>query len=73
MKELGIEEFPADIFIFYQAPDFTKPEECTEEWLIEHQFKNKVMTAQEFGTFYMTFTSAWNNQEHITEEEEDDL
>lgn len=23
--------------IFYQIPDFTKPEQCTEEWLIAHQ------------------------------------
>ena len=27
------------------------------------------MTAQEFGTFYMTFTRAWNSQEHVSEEE----
>ena len=70
MNKFGVEEFPADTLIFYQAPDFTKPEECTEEWLVAHQFKNRAMTAQEFGTFYMTFTNAWNNQEHKASEVE---
>ena len=64
MQQMGIDQFPANIFIFYVAPDFTKPEECTEEWLIEHQTKNKAMTVQEFGSFYATFTDAWNAEEH---------
>ena len=68
-----MQSLPARTLIFYQAPDFTKPEECTEEWLIEHQTTNEQMTAQEFGVFYIAFMTAWNNQEHITEEEEDDL
>ena len=50
--------------IFYQQPDFTKPEECTEEWLVEHQIFNPEMSVQEFGTFYMAFMTAWNTQEH---------
>ena len=57
-------QLPADMMIFYTAPDFTKPEECTEEWLIEHQTKNQAMTAQQFGTFYMSFMTAWNKQMH---------
>lgn len=64
MQKMGIEEFPANVFIFYQAPDFTKPEECTEEWLVEHQTKNEAMTVQEFGAFYATFTDSWNTEEH---------
>lgn len=68
-----MQSLPAGTLIFYQAPDFTKPEECTEEWLIEHQTTNEQMTAQEFGAFYIAFMTAWNNQEHVTEEEEDDL
>ena len=64
MQKQGIEEFPAGVFIFYIEPDYTKPEECTEEWLIEHQFKNQVMTAEQFGAFYTTFTNAWNAREH---------
>lgn len=66
-----MQSLPAGTLIFYQAPDFTKPEECTEEWLIEHQTTNEQMTAQEFGAFYIAFMTAWNNQEHVSEEEND--
>ena len=64
-----MQKLPAGMLIFYQEPDFTKPEECTEEWLIEHQTYSEEMTAQEFGAFYVGFMTAWNNQEHVTEEE----
>ena len=64
-----MQSLPAGTLIFYQAPDFTNPEECTEEWLIEHQTTNKQMTAQEFGAFYIAFMTAWNSQEHVSEEE----
>ena len=64
-----MQSLPAGTLIFYQAPDFTNPEECTEEWLIEHQTPNKQMTAQEFGAFYIAFMTAWNSQEHVSEEE----
>lgn len=60
---------PANTLIFYTAPDFTKPEECTEEWLIAHQTKNAQMNAQEFGQFYVDFMTAWNNQEHVNKGE----
>lgn len=59
-----IGKLPAETLIFYQQPDFYKPEECTEDWLIEHQTKNAEMTAQEFGVFYAGFSVAWNNTEH---------
>ena len=64
MQKMGIDTFPANVFIFYAEPDFTKPEECTEEWLVAHQTKNEAMTAQEFGSFYAAFTDAWNTEEH---------
>lgn len=64
-----MQKLPAGMLIFYQAPDFTKPEECTEEWLIEHQTFNAEMSAQEFGAFYVGFMTAWNNQEHVSEVE----
>ena len=57
-------KLPAETLIFYAQPDFTNPEECTEEWLIEHQTKNAEMSAQEFGEFYAAFSVAWNNEEH---------
>lgn len=55
---------PANMLIFYQEPDYTIPEQCTEEWLVAHQIFNQAMTAQEFGVFYMAFMTAWNTQEH---------
>lgn len=57
-------KLPANMLIFYACPDFTKPDECTEEWLISHQIFNQEMTAQEFGQFYVSFMTTWNNQEH---------
>lgn len=57
-------KLPANTMIFYAQPDFTKPEECTEEWLVEHQTKNAEMSAQEFGEFYAGFSVAWNSTEH---------
>lgn len=65
MQKLGLaENFPANTLIFYQQPDFTKPEQCTEEWLVAHQMLNQEMTPQQFGQFYIGFIQAWNTQEH---------
>ncbi len=58
---------PADYLIFYEKPDFTKPKECTEEWLIAHQTKNEAMSAEEFGQFYAAFITVWNSQEHLSQ------
>jgi hypothetical protein len=67
-----MQKLPAGMLIFYQAPDFYDPSQCTEEWLIEHQTVNEEMTAQEFGVFYVGFMTAWNNQEHVNEVENED-
>lgn len=55
---------PADTLIFYEEPDFSKEEECTEEWLVEHQIKLPAMTAQQFDDLYVTFVTSWNEEEH---------
>lgn len=55
---------PANTLIFYTAPDFTKPEECTEEWLIEHQFSHEQLSEADFMKLYITFISSWNNTQH---------
>ena len=52
------------LIIFYQQPDFTKPEECTEEWLVEHQIVQPAMTKQAFMSLYVAFMTAWNTEEH---------
>ena len=57
----GIQE---GLIIFYQEPDFTKPEECTEEWLIEHQIIQGAMTKEAFMALYVAFMMAWNTEEH---------
>lgn len=54
----------AGLIIFYQEPDFTKEEECTEEWLIEHQIIQPAMTKQAFMSLYVAFMTAWNREEH---------
>ena len=54
----------AGLIIFYQQPDFTKPEECTEEWLVEHQIIQPAMTKQAFMALYVAFMTAWNTEEH---------
>ena len=59
-----LQKLPAGMLIFYQEPDYTKPEECTEEWLIQHQTTNAEMSIQQFGEFYMAFMTAWNTQMH---------
>lgn len=61
---LALGQLPADTLIFYTQPDYTNTEECTEEWLIAHQFKNEVMTKDEFMQFYSVFMTAWNATEH---------
>lgn len=55
---------PAGTLIFYTAPDFTDAEQCTEEWLVEHQTKSEAMDAAAFGVFYLKFVEAWNSSEH---------
>lgn len=55
---------PADILIFYPKPNFKKAEQCTEEWLIEHQIK---MPAMDFATFYPIYkelVNTWNEENH---------
>lgn len=59
-----IGKLPAETLIFYQTPNFTDPSTLTEEWLVAHQIKNEEMTTEQFGTFYATFLTVWNTQEH---------
>lgn len=58
------EELPADVLTIYPKPDFAKVDDV-EKYLKENSYKNKKMTTQEFGTLYVEFMTAWNNQEHV--------
>ena len=55
---------PAGIIIFYQEPDFNKPEQCTEQWLINHQIVLPAMDVQTFVSLFNLFITTWNRQEH---------
>lgn len=55
---------PAGVLIFYQEPDFNKAEQCTEEWLTNHQIVLPAMNAQIFVELYNLFITTWNRQEH---------
>lgn len=57
----------AGLIIFYEEPDFTKPEECTEEWLVAHQIIEPAMTLEQFMKLYVAFMTAWNTEEHVNE------
>ena len=61
---LALNKLPADTLIFYTQPDYSNADECTEEWLIAHQFKNEEMTKEQFMQFYSVFMNAWNATEH---------
>lgn len=65
----GLTEQVANKIIFYATPDFTKPEECTEEWLVEHQSHPQPMTLQEWGAFYIEFSTAYANKMYQKEME----
>lgn len=60
----------AGLIIFYEEPDFTKAEECTEEWLVQHQIIEPAMTLEQFMDLYIAFMTAWNTQEHKENEGE---
>ena len=60
----GFTEQVADMMLFYRQPDYDKPDECTEEWLIEHQYKHEPCSTQEFMQFYIAFQIAWANDQY---------
>jgi len=55
----GLTEQIAQMVIFYATPDFTKEEECTEEWLVQHQSHPEPMTLQKWAEFYVTFSTLY--------------
>lgn len=62
----GLTEQLTNLVIFYETPDFTKEEECTEEWLIAHQIKPDVMTLEEWQKFYLEFCQLYAMQQYKT-------
>lgn len=60
----GLTEQIAQMIIFYDTPDFTKPEQCTEEWLIQHQHHPQAMTKEEWTQFYIEFTTLYAQKQY---------
>lgn len=67
MASGGLTQQIADMVIFYPTPDFTKPEQCTEEWLVAHQTHPSPMTTQEWVTFYVEFTQLYAQKQYKLE------
>lgn len=63
----GLTEQLTNLVIFYETPDFTKEEECTEEWLVTHQIKPNVMTLEEWQKFYLEFCQLYAIQQYKSE------
>lgn len=60
----GFTEQLTGLVIFYETPDFTKEEECTEEWLVAHQIKPDVMKLEEWQKFYLEFCQLYAMQQY---------
>ena len=67
----GLTEQLVPLVIFYETPDFTKAEECTEEWLVAHQKNPSVMTLEEWQKFYFEFCQAYAMQQYKSEVTDD--
>lgn len=55
---------PEGILIFYKQPTFSKPEQCTEEWLESHQIVLPALTVEQFDELFINFITSWNKKEH---------
>lgn len=63
----GLTEQLTNLVIFYPTPDFTKAEQCTEEWLVANQIKPEVMTLVDWQKFYLEFCQLYAMQQYKSE------
>jgi hypothetical protein len=54
----------AEMVIFYPTPDFTKEEECTEEWLVSHQYNIEPLTKEQWVQFYIEFSTLYAQDQY---------
>lgn len=66
----GLTQQIAQMVIFYPTPDFAKEEECTESWLIAHQYNAEPMTKEEWTDFYIEFSSLYAMNQYKKANEE---
>ena len=63
----GLTEQLTNLVIFYPTPDFTKAEQCTEEWLVANQIKPNIMTLADWQKFYLEFCQLYAIQQYKSE------
>lgn len=68
----GLTEQLTNLVIFYPTPDFTKAEQCTEEWLVANQIKPEVMTLADWQKFYLEFCQLYAMQQYKSEVVDED-
>ena len=54
----------APLLIFYEVPDFTKEEECTEEWLVANQKTHEPCDLATFMQWYLEFQTVWASTQY---------
>ena len=54
----------SEMILFYETPDFTDETQCTEEWLIAHQYKAEPMTKEEWTKFYIEFSTRYAQKQY---------
>ena len=54
----------SEMILFYETPDFTDETQCTEEWLIAHQYKAEPMTKEEWTEFYIEFSTLYAQKQY---------
>ena len=54
----------AQLLIFYEVPDFTDAEQCTEEWLVAHQKTHEACDLQTFMQWYLEFQTVWASTQY---------
>ena len=54
----------SEMILFYETPDFTDKTQCTEKWLIAHQYKAPVMTKEEWTEFYIEFSTLYAKNQY---------
>lgn len=52
--------------IFYQIPDFTIAEQCTEDWLVAHQLTLSTMSKEDWNTLYLEISQLYITQQYRT-------
>lgn len=60
----SLNEEIAQMVIFYPTPDFTDAEQCTEEWLIAHQYNIDTMSKQEWALYYLEFSKLYAQKQY---------